>query len=99
MALLAPPSLATTPLTTSPTAAHLAAHDHWAAGGWWPLFPILWFVLWAGVVTVVVLVVRRHGATRSGQAVLAERYARGEIGETEYADRLAVLRRRRRDSA
>ncbi|MBA2273203.1 MAG: SHOCT domain-containing protein [Actinobacteria bacterium] len=31
----------------------------------------------------------------SGEAVLAERYARGEVTEEEYRDRLAVLRQRR----
>ncbi|HEX2090061.1 MAG TPA: SHOCT domain-containing protein [Actinomycetota bacterium] len=33
---------------------------------------------------------------RSGEAVLAERYAKGEISEEEYRQRKAVLREGRR---
>ncbi len=63
---------------------------------WWPLFPLLWlgvFLLvgrffWRG---------RRGGgpgARASADSVLAERYARGEIGEDEYRERLEVLKGR-----
>jgi len=66
-----------------------------AHGGWflWPLIPLLWFTL---VVLFFVFVVRRRrgwwDGRRSGESVLAERYARGEITDDEYRTRLDVLR-------
>jgi putative membrane protein len=76
-------------------------HDHWAGPGpWWPVFPILWFLLvLAAIATFGFLGRRRWGrggpyaAHRAGEARLAERYAAGEIDEQEYAARLATLRR------
>jgi putative membrane protein len=68
----------------------LLAHDHWF---FWPIIPLLWFgfvVLFFGFVAR-----RRRGwwdGRRSGEAVLAERFARGEIPEEEYRSRLTVLR-------
>jgi putative membrane protein len=53
----------------------------------------LWIVLLWGVVAF--LFWRRRGWRRdpsaSGEAVLGERYARGEITEDEYRERLRVL--------
>jgi putative membrane protein len=75
---------------------------HWGdgAGGWWPVFPILWIALLAGVaVTIAILYARRTraaGPAAAAEARLAERYARGEIDESEYRERRAVLRNRRR---
>jgi len=65
--------------------------------GWWILFPIAWFLFfWGVIVTFLVVGFRRRRAYfrpgRSGESVLAERYARGEVSEQEYRDRLAVLR-------
>lgn len=65
-------------------------------------FPLLWIGL---LVLIAVLVFggrwfwwRRYPADRggggSGEAALAELYARGEIDEQEYRKRLAVLRER-----
>jgi putative membrane protein len=69
----------------------------WGVGPWWPLFPLLWFLLWAAViVTAIVLWRRRHHPTRSAQAVLAEEFARGNITEEEYEQRLATLQRHNR---
>jgi putative membrane protein len=64
----------------------------WGAGPWFLVFPLFWFALIAGA---VFLFRRRrwgywHG--ESGEAVLAERYARGEITEDEYRQRRAVFR-------
>jgi putative membrane protein len=86
---------ATTTALIAPAA--VAAHPGWAGGGgpgWWIVFPILWFLLFA---TVVFLIARRarRGFGRplaTGEGVLGERYARGEIDEVEYRSRLAVLR-------
>jgi putative membrane protein len=71
----------------------LFAHDGWFL---WPLFPLLWFAL---VFLFFFTLRRRRGwwdGRRSGEAVLAERYARGEIAEDEYLTRLTVLREGRR---
>ena len=65
--------------------------------GWWVVFPILWF---SAFVLAVVFFSRRRGwracGAGSGESVLADRFARGEITDAEYRDRLSVLRERRR---
>ena len=69
------------------------------SGDWWPVFPILWILVVAAVVTTIVLVGRRNRAQagpRAGEARLAERFAAGEIGEQEYRERRAVLREQNR---
>jgi putative membrane protein len=74
----------------------LADSDHWhGPGAWWPIFPLLWFLVVAGIVTAVVVTGRRRarfGGIRSGEARLAERFADGHIDEQEYRERLAVLK-------
>ncbi|MGH2775352.1 MAG: SHOCT domain-containing protein [Actinomycetota bacterium] len=73
----------------------LANGADWGPGGWWPIFPLLWLLV-LGVV-IFVLVRGRRGGDRwhhgqSAEGVLAERYARGEIAEEEYRERLEVLK-------
>jgi len=74
----------------------VAAADHWdGPGAWWPIFPILWFLLIAGAITAFVIAGRRRAqfsGQRAGERRLAERYAAGEIDEEEYAARRAFLR-------
>lgn len=58
---------------------------------------IVWLLFWAALIIVAVLLVRRLVRSRSkvgdsAVAVLGERYARGEIDEEEYRQRLGVLR-------
>jgi putative membrane protein len=68
----------------------LLAHHGWFL---WPLVPLLWFTFF--VLFFVFVVRRRRGwwdGRRSGESVLAERYARGEITDDEYRARLTVLR-------
>ena len=69
----------------------LLANAHW----WGPWFGLFWLVLWG---TVIVLLFRRRrtwwNAGHSGEDVLGERFARGEITEEEYRKRRAVLRER-----
>jgi putative membrane protein len=70
------------------------AADHWGHGpGWWVLVPLLF---WGTIIFLFFTRFRRWGrfgpSWRSGEAVLAERYARGEIDADEYRNRLAVLR-------
>ena len=74
----------------------LLAHGGW---GWGWIFPLTWIVVIALFWTFAW---RRPGWRRGGgwhvpsspEAVLGERYARGEIDEEEYRKRLAVLRER-----
>ncbi|ASO20814.1 putative membrane protein [Actinoalloteichus hoggarensis] len=77
--------------------------DHAQAGGGW-LMLLGMLVFWAGLITVVVLVLRRfaHSSERHGGRVggdtggayhiLDDRFARGEIDRDEYESRRAVLR-------
>jgi putative membrane protein len=72
----------------------LAWHGNgWHHGGWW----ILWLVVWALIVAVGLTLLwrtrqRPHDGA-SAKTILAERFARGEITETEYRERLETLKR------
>jgi putative membrane protein len=74
----------------------LLAHDHWdGPAWWWPVFPLVWLLVLATIVTFVVRRGRRYGwdsGRHAGERRLAERYAAGEIDDTEYFRRLDVLR-------
>jgi putative membrane protein len=70
--------------------------DH--MGGWgWLAMSLSAVVFWVLVITAIVLLVRYLRTASSIQPpktpeqTLAERFARGEIDETEYRDRLAAL--------
>ena len=89
--------------TLAQVAAHMP-HDGWDGGpGWFIIFPILWFLLIATAFFLLFRAARRgfrHGpppwarqaAGPDPVAILGERYARGEIDESEYRSRLEVLR-------
>jgi putative membrane protein len=86
-------------ITTLSTAAITVA-DRWDGDrpDWWPIFPIMWFLIIVGAIVAAVVISRRNrdaAGPRAGEAVLAQRYAAGEIDEEEYAARRTVLRRRR----
>lgn len=82
-------------------------YPHWGpgAGAFWPLIPLFWALLW-GTVVVLVLRARKHGRgpfawnrpgtpaspTAAAEAILAERYARGEMSDDEYFQRVSVLK-------
>ena len=78
----------------------LAAHDTYGGpGAWWPVFPLMWFAF----IVIVILLMTRIGRRRwrdcgpaSGRSRLADRFAGGEIDETEYRTRLAVLEENRK---
>jgi putative membrane protein len=73
-------------------------HNWDGPGVWWPIFPILWLLVVAAIVTTCVTLGRRHRAhagSRAGEAKLAERFATGEITEQEYRERRAVLKENR----
>jgi putative membrane protein len=94
--------------TALSTLAAMPAHPPYGpggfGGGWWFLLvPLLWIVL---IATVLLIVGRRwRRAARDGygpggrlsparqaEATLAQRYAQGEIDESEYRARLEVIR-------
>lgn len=63
---------------------------HW---GWW----IFWLLVLALLVTFVIRAKDGRGtpsgpASRSAEDVLKERFAKGEIAEDEYQERLRILR-------
>jgi putative membrane protein len=66
--------------------------DGWHHDHWWIVFPILWLLLFAGLIAFVW---RRGPGSRgrddSPQRILGERFARGEIDAKEYRERLAEL--------
>ncbi len=70
--------------------------DHMSGWGW-ALGTIGMVAFWGLLITGIVLFVRYVGrsseppATRTPEQLLAERFARGEIDEAEYRDRLAAL--------
>ena len=78
----------------------------WGWGGWL-LMTLVMIVFWAAVITAVVTAVRYLASSRrlgpspgiSGptraEDLLAERYARGEIDDDEYRQRLTLLREHR----
>lgn len=79
------------------------ASEHWHGGGWWFIAPLFWIFFWVLIIMVIsrVFFWRRRGSWHhyhgwgGGEnpfAVLAGRYARGEIDETEYRQRLEVLK-------
>ncbi len=83
--------------TTAPAALLADGHWHDLTGPPFPFFliPLVWFLLVVGIVTAVFWSRRRRElrtGPRAGEAVLAERFARGEIGPEDYAARLRVLR-------
>lgn len=81
----------------SPTATQfLADHaDRWADNSWHPWFLVFPILFWT-LVIVAIIAARRRWAGRHGEGTLRDVYARGEITEAEYRDRLAVLRDTRR---
>lgn len=76
---------------------HWASPVAWWHGPdvWWPAFPLLWLAVIAIAVAVAFLLIRRTVNTPSShaaEAILAERYATGDITGDEYRERLAFLR-------
>ncbi len=85
---------------------HTVCYPGQAGWGWFPLIPLFFFGFWIVVLFLVRPWAWRrrgwgpaaygyangHGGPGSAEAVLAERFARGEVSEEEYRARLEVLR-------
>ncbi|MEU0314952.1 SHOCT domain-containing protein [Nocardioides sp. NPDC006273] len=72
-------------------------HDGGGPPAFWPIFPLLWFLVIAAIITAIVVFGSNRaaeGPRRAGEARLAERYAAGEIDENEYRARRDVLRQK-----
>ena len=97
--------------TFTTTAAVVAHNGPWAAGFGWAFFliPIFW-ILVIGLIIFLVTRGRRRAWAQGGpdgsygppwargasaESTLAERFAKGDIDETEYRARLEVLRANR----
>jgi putative membrane protein len=73
----------------------LTANGPWHDGhapGWWPVFPIGFGLFWLLVLGGGFYLLSKRTKGSGAERVLAERYARGEIDEEEYRERLGVLR-------
>lgn len=84
-------------LTTTAAVHSFVANGPWdGPGPWWPIFPILWFLLLIAVIFAFARFGRRRwgSPSNSGESRLAERFAAGEIDEQEYRERLSVLKER-----
>jgi putative membrane protein len=81
----------------SPTATTFLAdeYERWGHHGWHPWFLIVRLVILALVIVAVWLFVRSRRGTH-GIRTLRDAYAKGEVNEAEYRERLAVLRETRR---
>lgn len=90
-----------TGLLAAPVAAHYAGP--WGPGWWFLLIPLFWIAVFAVLFAIFGRRWRRaaengygpHGRlspARQAEATLAERFARGDIDETEYRARLEVIR-------
>lgn len=71
--------------------------DYGAGWGWgaWLAMTLTMVVFWGGLATVIILLLRRTVAGPSedaSAAILAGRFARGEIDESEYERLRQVLR-------
>ena len=75
--------------------ATIVAADHWHHHGWFPWFPLVPLFFFGAWIFLFAIVFRRRwrmDGGPSGESVLAERYARGEIDEPESQQRRRVLR-------
>lgn len=74
-------------MTSTLIANHI--HHGWGPGPW---IGLVWLVLWGVAIFFFVTRWRRRGCGTSGESVLNDRYARGEIDADEYRTRLTTLK-------
>jgi putative membrane protein len=68
---------------------------NWGSGhsGWWPIWPLFWAALIGLAVWLVLRRRDRGGPSDPARAILAERFAKGELSAEEYRARLDELQR------
>jgi putative membrane protein len=72
----------------------LLADAHWRHHWWFVIWPIVWLLVFLLLARLLGLRGRRGPLAPAGpdpRAILAERYARGEIDHQEYRERLGNL--------
>ena len=81
----------------TPTATTFLAdeYERWGHYAWSPWFLVARLVFLALVITAIWLIVRARRGLH-GIRTLRDAYAKGEVNEAEYRERLAVLRETRR---
>ena len=81
----------------APTATTFLAdeYERWGHHAWSPWFLVARLVFLALVITGIWLIVRARRGLH-GIRTLRDAYAKGEVNEAEYRERLAVLRETRR---
>jgi putative membrane protein len=89
------------PIRNAVMAGMMNDNDHMDSDWWW-VMGLGWLIFLALIGLLVYMLVRHHTgggpdntagvARRSGEDVLAERFARGEIDAEEYRHRLDILR-------
>lgn len=71
-------------------------YDHGMSGWGYGLMAagtvLFWGLVIVGVILLIRYVIREQRRDPTPEQILAERYARGEIDETEYRNRLTTLR-------
>lgn len=87
----------TTIAPSLPAMTDVVAHGPWGGWGgpWFLLFPLFWLIVIGLFIFFGRRAWRRNRAfeqSKGAETVLRERYARGEVDETEYRQRLEVLR-------
>ena len=71
-----------------------------AHAGFWPVIPLVWGLFWVAVIAFGLWAWRKKGQagrteatpTASAERILAERYARGEMNDDEYFEKMSVLK-------
>jgi putative membrane protein len=72
----------------------LASSQDWHGHGWFWVWP-LWLAFWLLLLALAArFFLRRGGRGPDARAIVAERYARGEIDYDEYRERLGRLEER-----
>jgi putative membrane protein len=81
----------------TPTATTFLAdeYERWGHHAWSPWFLVVRLVVLVLVIGAVLYFARRWRG-RGGERTLRDAYAKGEVNEAEYRERLAVLRETRR---
>jgi putative membrane protein len=81
---------------TPPATTFLAdEYERWGHHAWSPWFLVVRLVVLVLVIGAILYFARRWRG-RPGERTLRDAYAKGEVNEAEYRERLAVLRETRR---